>query len=83
MQKHKKTPNVVIDNFLVGLLFRMAWPVWKHHKGKVPEDALEQLERDGDWPRGLAAAIMRRLGRDASLRNRLEQCSAYGDTNDR
>ncbi len=51
----------------------MAWPVWKMHKGKVPEDALEQLERHGDLPRGLATAIMRRLSRDAALRKRLEE----------
>jgi hypothetical protein len=73
MQNNKKTPIVECDKVLIGLLFRMAWPVWKMHNGKVPEDALEQLEHDGDWPHGLATAIMRRLSRDAALRKQLEE----------
>ena len=73
MQKHKNTIDVEYDKVLIGFLFRMAWPVWKKHKGKVPDHALAKLERDGDLPRGLATAIMRRLSRDAALRQQLEE----------
>jgi hypothetical protein len=72
MQNNTKTPIVECDKVLIGLFFRMAWPVWKMHNGKVPEDALEQLEQHVDWPPGLATAVMRRLSRDAALRKRLE-----------
>jgi hypothetical protein len=74
MRKDKNTPEVEWYEALIGYLFLKAWPVWKKHKGKVPDDALEQLERDGDWPPGLATVIMRRLGQDAALRKQLEDC---------
>lgn len=53
----------------------MAWPVWKTHKGNVPATALRNLEIDGDWPRGLANEVMRRITKDTELRHDLEECS--------
>jgi hypothetical protein len=58
---------------IISLLFKMAWPVWKVHRGKVPNTALRQLEKDGDWPRGLAGIIMRRINKDAKLRYQLQK----------
>jgi len=49
-----------------------AFPVWKVHRGKVPKTALRNLEDDGDWPRGTAANIMRRISKDEDLRFALE-----------
>ncbi len=60
-------------SIILGLLFKMAWPVWKIHQGRVPPAALEELERHGDWPRGLAAVIMRRISRDKRLKRQLEK----------
>jgi hypothetical protein len=57
---------------IIGMLFKLAWPVWKIHRGKVPNAALLQLEQDGDWPRGLAKIIMRRISNDANLRCQLD-----------
>jgi hypothetical protein len=57
---------------IIGMMFRMAWPVWKVHRGKVPRPALRNLEKDGDWPCGCAAAIMQRISRDEDLRFQLD-----------
>jgi hypothetical protein len=78
MQNNNKTPIVECDNVLISLLFRMAWPVWKMHSGNVPEGALAQLQQYGDWPHGLATTIMRRLSRDAALRNDLKNNGEIG-----
>jgi hypothetical protein len=56
---------------VVGFMFRMAWPLWNAHKGKVPRPALFQLEKDGDWPSGCARAIMNRISRDSDVRDQL------------
>jgi hypothetical protein len=58
---------------IVIFILRRAWPIWKVHRGKVPDSALRQLERDGDWPRGCAKAAMQQISRDAELRQKLEQ----------
>lgn len=63
------------NSFLISVLLRMAWPVWKTHKGNVPATALRNLEIDGDWPRGLANEVMRRITKDTELRHDLEECS--------
>jgi hypothetical protein len=57
---------------LMTLIFRKAWRVWKSYDGKVPEEACRELDRDGDWPRGLAHIVMGRIRRDAKLREQLE-----------
>ena len=49
-----------------------AFPVWKVHRGKVPKTALRNLENDGDWPRGTAATIMKRISENEDLRFELE-----------
>jgi len=58
---------------IVAYILKKAWPIWKVHRGKVPTPALRQLEKDGDWPRGCAAAAMKRISRDQDLRFQLEQ----------
>lgn len=59
---------------LFGFLLKKAWPVWKAHQGIVPDAVLRELELRGDWPHGLAKAIMRRISCDADLRKQLEEC---------
>jgi len=59
--------------FLLCFLFKMAWPVWKAHKGDVPDTALCELEQRGDWPHGWANTIMQRITSDADLRKQLER----------
>ena len=54
---------------LVVSIFRQALPVWERYEGKVPARELRELERAGDWPRGLAAVIIKRLTRDEELRS--------------
>jgi hypothetical protein len=57
---------------LIGFMFEKVWPVWKACNGKIPKRVLRQLEKDGDWPSGSAAAIMKRISRDENLRFQLE-----------
>lgn len=57
---------------IVDFIFRSSWPVWKVHRGKVPDKVLRQLEKDGDWPRGCARAAMQRISRDETLRFQLD-----------
>jgi hypothetical protein len=59
-------------NWLMTMIFKMGYPVWKLHNGAVPQGELEKLAERGDWPRGLAAAVMARLNRDKELRKQLE-----------
>jgi hypothetical protein len=54
---------------LVVSMFKQALPVWERCEGKVPARELRKLERAGDWPRGLAAVIIKRLTRDEELRS--------------
>lgn len=58
---------------IIGYILQAAWPIWKVHRGKVPVAVLRQLEKDGDWPRGCAAAAMKRISDDQNLRFQLEQ----------
>ena len=58
---------------IIAYIFRKCWPIWKVHRGKVPASALRQLEEDGDWPRGCAAAAMKRISSDEDLRFQLER----------
>ena len=53
-------------------MFRMAWPIWRVYRGRVPTRALRNLEKDGDWPPGTAVSIMERINRDEDLRFELE-----------
>jgi len=55
-------------SLLMTLIFKRALPVWQRYKGAVPPEALYQLEVEGDWPLGIAAATMQRLSRDPELR---------------
>ena len=71
-----KSKRVVHDqqsswDFIFTMIFKMALPVWERYKGDVPSDELRKLEERGDWPRGLAAAAMKRLSRDKKLRKQL------------
>ena len=50
-------------------MFRQALPVWERYNGAVPAREMRQLERAGDWPRGLAAVIIKRLTKDEELRS--------------
>ena len=56
-------------DLLVITMFKMALPVWERYEGKVPARELRELERAGDWPRGLAAVIIKRLTEDDELRS--------------
>ena len=58
-------------NFLMTRIFTRALPVWQRYNGSVPTEVLYQLDVDGDWPRGVAAAAMKRLSRDPQLRKQL------------
>jgi hypothetical protein len=58
---------------IVAYILQKVWPLWKAYRGKVPNAALRQLEKDGDWPRGCSKAAMRRISRDARLRYQLEK----------
>lgn len=60
-------------NLLMTMIFKRAFHVWERYNGAVPADALAQLDKAGDWPRGLAAATMKRLSRDHELRKRLRE----------
>ena len=56
-------------DLLVVSMFKMALPVWERFNGRVPARELLKLERAGDWPRGLAAVIIKRLTEDEELRS--------------
>ena len=55
------------------LIFEQVYPVWKQYRRHVPEDRLEQLDLDGDFPTGVAAAAVKRLNRDKRLQTLCEQ----------
>lgn len=54
-------------DLLLTMIFEKALPVWQRYNGAVPPEELYRL----DWPRGAAAAAMKRLSRDPQLRKRL------------
>jgi hypothetical protein len=60
-------------HYLLVPLFAEAFPIWERHKGAVPAEILLELDQAGDWPRGTAAAAMKRLSRSAQLRNQLRK----------
>jgi hypothetical protein len=59
-------------NLILVFIFSRAFPVWEEYQGKVPQYELEQLEQEGCWPLGTAAAI-ERLNRDKRLRKQLSK----------
>jgi hypothetical protein len=59
-----------LDLLLISI-FKRALPVWQRYNGAVPPEALCQLDNEGDWPPGIAAATMQRLSRDPELRKSL------------
>jgi hypothetical protein len=66
----KKTSDLAL---ILYLIFEQVYPVWKQYKRHVPEYLLEQLDLDGDFPTGLAAACVKRLNRDKHLRKQCER----------
>lgn len=60
-------------NWFLTRMFLKAWPVWERYRGPVPPRARRELDRRGNWPRGVATAIMKRLTEDEDLRRRLRQ----------
>jgi prophage antirepressor-like protein len=60
-------------NLVVSLILRAALPASDRFKGAVPADVLEQLEKEGDWPSGVAAAAVERLSNDEQLRQQLRE----------
>ena len=58
-------------NLLMTLIFKRALPIWHRYNGAVPAEVLYQLDLEGDWPLGVAAAAMKRLSRDPQLRERI------------
>jgi hypothetical protein len=59
-------------DWLIFSMFREALPVWERYNGKVPAPELRKLERVGDWPRGLAAVVIKRL-EDAEFRAQIRR----------
>jgi hypothetical protein len=64
--------------FLLVFMFKMALPIWERYHGAVPAEELDQLDKDGDWPSGTAAAIVQRLNRDKKFRAELQAYVAEG-----
>ncbi len=60
-------------NMLMTTIFKMGYRVWKLYNGAVSQEELAKLDERGDWPRGTAAAVMKRLNRDKALREELER----------
>jgi hypothetical protein len=60
------------DSLLL-VIFRRALLVWERYKGHVPTEVLLQLEKEGDWPEGVAASAIARLSRDKKLRQQLRE----------
>jgi hypothetical protein len=58
-------------DLLISTIFKNAFPVWELFGGAVPSEELEKLEQAGDWPRGVALAVMTRLNRDKRLRKQI------------
>lgn len=58
---------------LLFFIIRRAFPVWERYKDDVPPDVLLQLEKEGDWPAGVAASAIARLSRDKQLRRQLRE----------
>lgn len=61
------------SDLLIASMFRQALPVWERYHGVVPARELRQLERAGDWPRGVANALIKRLSRDEELRAKVHK----------
>jgi len=58
---------------VIGYILLKAWPVWRAHQGKVPDNVLRQLEIENKWPRGCATAGIERIDNDKSLQGDLER----------
>jgi hypothetical protein len=69
--EHRETDSC--SALLLTMIFAKAFPVWELYKGVVPIETLTELDEAGDWPRGIAAALMKRLSRDAQLRNQFRK----------
>ncbi len=63
-------------DLLVVTIFKKALPVWERYNGEVPLKGLRKLELAGDWPRGLAAVVIKRLSEDEYLRNQIRKLVA-------
>lgn len=60
-------------DLIMTMIFKRALPVWERYNGAVPPEVLAQVDEAGDWPRGLADAVMKRLSCDQELRNRVRE----------
>jgi hypothetical protein len=69
--KHKQPDSG--PDLLLTMIFATAFPVWERYKGAVPTETLAELDEAGDWPRGTATALMKRLSRDVQLRNQFRK----------
>jgi hypothetical protein len=78
----RKKNNDFIANesmaMIMYLIFEQVYPVWRQYRGHVPENQLEQLDLEGDFPTGLAAIAVRRLNRDRRLQKLCEQKFSKG-----
>ena len=70
-------------DWLLTNMFLKALPLWERHKGAVPLRARRKLEREGDWPRGVATAVMKRLSKDEDFRQRVRQLARQRRANRR
>jgi hypothetical protein len=60
-------------NSLLSLILRRALPVWDRFHEAVPPNVLKRLDKEGDWPHGVAAAAIERLSSDEQLREGLRE----------
>jgi hypothetical protein len=58
-------------NWLLELIFRKAFPIWKRNEGNVPAEELQRFDERWDLPPGVAEAAMNRISRDKRLRKQL------------
>ena len=65
---------------VIGYIVLKAWPIWRTHQGKVPDNVLRQLEIENKWPRGCATAAMERIDHDKDLQGELERRSTNDET---
>jgi hypothetical protein len=58
-------------DLLITIIFKTVFPLWERYSGDVPKKALQNLDRENDWPRGVAAVSVKRLSRDKQLRQQI------------
>jgi hypothetical protein len=71
--KKKKTKTSESMAIVLNLIFEQVFPLWERYEGDVPESEMKELDREGDFPRGVTAIAVARLNRDKSLQKQCER----------